>query len=241
MVVDASSSGIGWLHVWHDADNKLRFAVIPPDQVYNGFANDIADVQQVILVLTNYGGTDLDEFMDELRKHHAIKMDTTMPGDQSGVDKLTIDIPVEARKNVLDLTFDNIFTYGQAVNPNKLQLGNNTGVALKMMYANLELKANTVESWFRKGVAELIRIILNDLNVADYENVPINQTWTRASIRNDVEQTDMINKLSEVTSKETVAKNNPLVDDWQEELDNLQHDKDEEAKQPDPFAQPNTA
>ena len=205
------------------------------DQVYNGFANDVADVQQVILVLTNYGGVNLDKFMKDLREKHAVKMDSAMPEDKSGLSTLTIDIPVEARKTVLELTFDDIFTFGQGVNPNKLDLGNgnSSGVALKMMYANLELKGHTVEAWFRNGVAELVRIILNELGAS--QDLTITQTWKRASIQNDVEKADEVSKLADYTSKTTIAKTNPLVEDWKDELKQLEQEADDEAKRPDVF------
>ncbi len=352
LVVDASLAGVAWLHVWHDADNELKYAVIPPDQVtpiysddadpvllavrrtynqldpdtgkqysvheywtdkdvtafkserntysdlqaidnrftiydassgddigtssvyqhnmgvvpfipfknnkfetpdldkykglidvydkvYNGFVNDVDDVQQVILVLTNYGGANLDQFKHDLKNAKAIKLNSIGPGDKSGVDKLTIDIPVEARNSLLEQTFEKIFVFGQGVNPTKLEAGNNTGVAIKMMYSNLELKVSTVQTWFENGLAELVRIIMRDLKVTDADKRSINQTWTRASIRNDVEQADIVSKLSDVTSRENTAKGNPLVNNWQEELELQDDDAEEKAQQPDPFANPN--
>ncbi|WP_127849710.1 phage portal protein [Lacticaseibacillus hulanensis] len=211
------------------------------DQVYNGFANDLADVQQVILVLTNYGGQELHEFMDQLQKDKAIKIDSIDPQDKSGVSTLTIDIPVEARQKLLDLTFDNIFVYGEGVNPKQLSTGTSlSGVAIKLLYGQLELKASTTEVWFRQAIARLVRMIMRWAKVPDADNRKIAQTWTRSLISNDTEQADIVAKLAEYTSKESVAKNNPLVEDWQAELKRQKKEADEAAKtkaeHPDPFA-----
>lgn len=211
------------------------------DQVYNGFANDLADVQQVVLVLTNYGGVDLKEFWDNLRKDKAIKLDSVTPDDKSGVNTLTIDIPVEARKTLLEITEDGIWEHGQGVNPKQLTTGSNlTGVAIKLLYGQLELSTSMVETWFRKAVSELVRFILRDQNVKDADTLAIKQTWTRSLISNDTERADMIAKLADHTSREAIAKNNPFVDDWQEELqnqdDDADHEADQKAKHPDPFA-----
>jgi SPP1 family phage portal protein len=187
------------------------------DKVYNGFINDIVDVQQVILVLTNYGGQDLDEMWDELKRKKAIKVDNFSGQDRSGVDKLTIDIPVEARNSLLEQTLDLIFLHGQGVNPTKLELGNNSGVALKMLYSLLELKSAAMEAQFRPAVADFVGLLLADM--IDKNNLEITQTWRRNSINNNVESADLIAKLADVTSKQNIAKNNPLVEDWQEELE----------------------
>ncbi|MCT1195268.1 phage portal protein [Lactococcus lactis] len=197
--------------------DKYKGLIDVYDKVYNGFVNDIEDVQQVILVLTNYGGADLREFMSDLRQSKAIKIDSDSGGDKSGVDKLTIDIPVEARNSLLEKTLDAIFLQGQGVNPTKLELGNNSGVALKMLYGLLELKASALESEYRVAFNQLIHYILQAHN-KDKDDLEITQTWERASVQNWQEKADMVAKLSDVTSKQNIAKNNPLVEDWEKEL-----------------------
>lgn len=37
------------------------------DLVYNGFMNDLEDIEQIILVLKGYEGTELDEFWDMIK------------------------------------------------------------------------------------------------------------------------------------------------------------------------------
>lgn len=210
----------------HTSDlDKYKGLIDVYDKVYNGFVNDVEDVQEVILVLTNYGGTDLNQFMEELNKYKAIKRDSYGDGDKSGVDTLTIDIPVEARNILLDKTLDSIFVQGQGVNPTKLEkLGNNSGVALKMLYGLLELKASALESEYRVGFNRLIHFILQSKG-KDKDDLDIIQTWERSSIQNEQEKADMVAKLGDVTSKQNIAKNNPLVEDWKEELE-LQEEQD---------------
>lgn len=211
--------------------DKYKGLIDVYDKVYNGFVNDVEDVQEVILVLTNYGGTDLNEFMDELNRYKAIKTESYGDSDKSGVSTLTIDIPVEARNILLEKTLDAIFLQGQGVNPTKLELGNNSGVALKMLYGLLELKSSALESEYRVGFNRLLHFILQAKG-KDNKDLEIIQTWERSSIQNQQEKADIVSKLADVTSKQNIAKNNPLVDDWEEELD-LQEEQDpyeEEAK-----------
>lgn len=198
---------------------KYKGLIDAYDLIYNGFLNDVQDVQQVILILTNYGGADLQDFMKDLRRHKAIKIEQDEPGDKSGVDTLSIDIPVEARNSLLDRTMDSIYFQGQGVNPAKLELGTNlSGVAMKLLYGPLELKAGNLETEFRASINTLIRFILRYLNVANADTMAINQKWTRAAVQNQAEQADVAAKVASFTSAENLAKANPVVDDWAEEL-----------------------
>lgn len=190
------------------------------DRVYSGFVNDVDDVQQVILILTNYGDAgNAQEFKQKLKKDQVINLEKYGDGDQSGLDKLTIDIPVQARDDLLDRTREAIFLHGQGVDPSKVEIGTNkTGVALKMIYTLLELKAAALESEFRPGLGNLIRAVLRYLNDGQADTRSISRRWTRAAVKDDTEQADIVAKLASVTSDEAIAKSNPLVEDWQEEL-----------------------
>lgn len=194
------------------------------DNVYNGFVNDVDDVQEVILVLTNYGGEPLDEFRKSLKEDKAIKIDSVGTGDKSGVETLTIDIPTEARNSLLSITKSDIFIHGQGIDPTNFEANNATGVAIKMLYSHLELKASMTESYFRDSLNQLVRAILNWLHAPDADGRKINQTWTRTAIQNDVEQAQIVAQVAQYTSDEAVAKGNPLVSDWQQELEDKADD-----------------
>lgn len=212
--------------------NMYKGLVDTYDKIYNGFANDLEDVQQVILVLKNYGGEKLKEFMHKLKENKAIGTTSTgMPGSEGGVDKLTIDIPTEARTKMLEITRELIFMEGQGVDPNKEIGTNNSGEALKHMYSLLELKASMQETEFRTGLGALVRAILQFKGLENTGR--ITQTWHRTKINNESEIADIINKLSSVTSQENITRNNPLVEDPEKELLYLgkdDFDLDQEAK-----------
>lgn len=146
---------------------------------------------------------------------------------------MAIDIPVEARSKILEITREAIFVLGQGVDPQKNIGTNNSGVALKQMYALLELKASALETEFRAGFNELLRFILNQLGAP--KDTIITQTWTRTLISNDAEMADIISKLASVTSRENIAKSNPIVEDPEEELENLAREKQEDYQMADGY------
>ena len=196
------------------------------DKIYAGFVNDLDDVQEIIFVLTNYGGQKKQEFLDDLRNYKMVKVDDFGDGTKSGVDTLAIDIPTDARDKLLEITRESIFVNGQGVDPQKNIGQNNSGAALDHMYSLLELKTSAMETEFHQGFAKLVRFILNYSNAnADIE---ITQTWKRNVINNEYETAQTVSLLANVTSKETIAKANPLVANWEDELEAQRLEEEED-------------
>lgn len=205
-----------------DLDN-IKKLIDVYDKVYSGFINDLDDIQELIFVLSGYGGTGLNEFLQDLKKYKTIKVD----GEEGspGVSTLSIEIPIEARKTVLDVTRKAIFEQGQGFDPQPENFGNQSGEALKFMYSLLEMKVGLMQTEFMLGFAELIRVICEYNNI---ECKTIIQTWTRTGIKNDTEQAQICKDSVGIVSKRTILKNHPLVEDVEAELKYLEEEEEEE-------------
>ena len=198
------------------------------DKTFSGFADDLEDIQEIIFILTNYGGANLQEFLKDLKYYKAIQVDSSGDGDKSGVSTLNIDIPVEARKTLLEITRKAIFDMGQGVDPQQQGLDSTSGEAMKFLYALLEIKAGLMETEFRIGFGELVRAIAQ----AHGQTVKfITQTWTRTSIRNDAELASMCSKSVGIISNKTILKNHPFVENAEQEEAQIQKEKEEAAAQ----------
>lgn len=188
------------------------------DLVVSGFANDLADIQEVIFVLRNYGGEDLNTFLSELKRYKAIKVEGDAMGD-GGVETMQIEIPVEARIKFLELLKKQIFISGQGVNPDPQNFGNTSGVALKYLYSLLEIKAGLLETEFRAGFSQFLRILLGYLGLP--EDTPIEQIYYRNSIENDMEIAEIAEKSQGIISRRTILRNHPWVEDAAQEAEAL--------------------
>lgn len=200
------------------------------DKTYSGFVDDLEDIQEVIFVLNNYGGQDLNEFLSDLKYYKAIKTESDDSTDKSGISTLTIEIPVEARDKLLELTRKAIFDMGQGIDPQQQGFDRTSGEAMKFLYSLLELKAGLLETEFRLGFGELIRAICRYNN---FEPKQIVQTWTRTSIRNDSELVDMCSKSVGVISNKTILKNHPFVENAEDEEKQLEEEQKQKNTQED--------
>lgn len=203
---------------------KVKKFIDVYDKVFSGFVNDLEDIQEVIFVLTNYGGTDLKDFLQNVKKHKVVDMQSDGADEKTGLETIKIDIPVEAREKVLTICEKQIYKQGQGVEPNPESFGNSSGVALEYLYSLLELKAGLTETEFRLGFGKLVRLLCKFNNI---QVDTIIQTWTRNKIRNDSETADMAIKSKGIISDETIVKNHPWVDNPEDEIKSLKKQKQE--------------
>lgn len=210
--------------------DKIKNLIDSYDKTYSGFVDDLEDIQQVVFVLTNYGGADLKQFLSDLKYYKTIQVESAGSEDKSGVSTLTIDIPVEARDKLLDITRKAIFDMGQGIDPQQQGFDNTSGEAMKFLYSLLELKAGLMETEFRAGFGELVRAIGRYYGK---EPEQIVQTWTRTSIRNNAELVDMCQKSVGVISTKTILKNHPFVENAEDEEKELAAEKEQTAKETD--------
>ena len=204
------------------------------DKVFSGFLNDLEDIQEVIFILTNYGGEDLKTFVNELKQYKAIKVEADGAGGGGGVEALTISIPIEAREKFLEITRKAIFEQGMGVDPDPQKFGNTSGEALKYLYSLLELKSGLMETEFKLGFGQLVRAICRHLGA---ECEQITQTWTRTAIRSESELADISTKSVGVISHKTILKNHPWVENAEEEEKQIKKEEEENAQKVDLYQQ----
>ena len=172
----------------------------------------------------------MEEFLIDLKYYKAIKLDYDGDGDHSGVETLSIEIPVEAREKMLLLARKCIFEQGQGVDPDPQNFGNSSGVALKYLYSLLELKAGLQETEFKSGFGRFIRCVCRLLRVSIKDDQII-QTWTRTSVTSDLELAQIAQASAGIISKKTIVKNHPWVENPEEEEAALEEEKQKEQEE----------
>lgn len=195
------------------------------DKVMSGFANDLEDIQQIIYILENYGGTNLKEFLGDLKRYKAVKTNSGLQGSSGGVKTLQIEIPVEARKVILEILKKQIYESGQGLQQDIESFGNASGVALKFFYRKLELKSGLTETEFRKGFNKLVRAILNYLDKD--ESLKIQQTYTRNMISNDLENAQIAQASAGIIPQKYILRNHPWIDDPEEAEEEMKKEENE--------------
>lgn len=244
---------------------KYKGLVDAYDKVVSGFINDLDDIQEIVLVLKDLTGesedslwvpvrdaegnekldADGDPLLEEVKKPvnllQQIKAQKYLTVDGTGgVDKLSLEIPTEARDVALTMLQKQIYVAGMGVDPNPERTGQATGAYVDHMYHLLELKAGLMETEFRSSLNRLVRAILRYLGRDTKQKII--QSWTRNKPK-DANET--VNRLastpSEVMSNYTKRRLHPDIDDpdledtlvQQEEAQRMQNLLDQFADEPE--------
>lgn len=198
------------------------------DAVTSGFLNDIHDIQTAIWILKGYEGTDLSEFMRNLITFKAIKLEAD---EHAGAEPERLEIPVEARKTMLELLDNKIYSIGQGVDLNKL-VDNTSGVALKILFTGLDMKANTLIRKLKKAFEDLAWFVceyMNRVNKLGYDYKDFGFVINKSTIYNTKELCENIVLMASFMSKQTAVANNPFVEDAKAEIEQMEKEEKAEA------------
>jgi len=196
------------------------------DKVNSDVANDLEEIQQAVTVLKGYEGTDLSEFMRNLRYYKVIK--TSEDGD---VDSLENEIPINSIDSFLDRLEENIITFGQGVNPKTDKFGQSpSGIALKFLYHLLDLKANITARKFRKSLQEFFWFVTEFYDIKgekqnDWEVSNIEVTFNKSMLINDKEMSEIAQQSKGIIPDENILAHHPWIEDPQKAKEKMEEER----------------
>jgi SPP1 family phage portal protein len=194
-------------------------------------ADLLADLPQFIYKLINYGGVDLKEFLDDLNRYRAVKLDT-----EGDLDKLQATPETDATEKELDRDRKSIYEFGRGVDTTDDNLGNASGVALRYRYSDLDMDCNILESEFQASIEHLLWFVNEYFaitNQGDFRNESVNFIFNRDIIINESEViTDCSNSVGILDDK-TIRENHPWYNEEVEQR--LEEQKKKEQKEIDQY------
>jgi len=199
----------------HDSDLKNIIDFIDIYDITNSdFANNIDDMQDAYYIIKNFQGQDLEEFLSQLKKDKVVQV-----GEDGDVDSKQMVIPTEARTKFLDMTHKNIFEFSMSVDTKNASGGSLTNVAIKSMYADLDLKTDQFEMQVKKHLNKLLWII--------DPNLEPDWTFERSLIINEAELLKANVGQKGSISEKTRLDNHAWVQDTEEEMELMEKEQEE--------------
>jgi SPP1 family phage portal protein len=244
-VMSSNSWGkVPFVILWNNEDelndlHPIKALIDTYDKVKSGFINDIEEFNKLLFVLKGFEGlkgedvpgqTKLQLFIENFIQEGAIVV-----GEEGKVDTIKGEIPIEARKTFLELTREEIFFFGEGVDVTQKSLGGDpSGVALKFMYSNLDMKANRLILKLKSALDEFVWFIVEWVNQTQGQKLDsslIDFVITKSQIFNEKEKVDMLNSAKENISEQTYLENLPFVTDVKKEMELLKAERaDQELK-----------
>jgi SPP1 family phage portal protein len=206
------------------------------DKVKSGWVNDLDDFSEMIYVLKGFTGlsseatagySQLALFLQNLKQNKAVGVEA-----DGAVTTLRSEIPVEAKEKFLGITRQEIFYFGEGVDvgDEKTVGAAPSGVALKFLYASLDMKANRMIRKLKTALKSFVWFVTAYINIREnkeYDSEQIIFTINKSMIFNEREKIDGINASKGVLSRRTMLENHPYVEDVEEELARIEAEKGE--------------
>lgn len=167
----------------------------------------LADIPKFIYKLINYGGEDLAEFISDLNKYMAVKLD-----ENGDLDKLQAEIQTEAVEKEIKRNRDSIYEFGRGVDTTDKELGNASGVALRYRYSDLDLDGNIIEAEFQSSIEHMLWFINHAFLLTgkgDFTEERVNFIFNRDIIINESEVIKDCQSSTGILDEQTIRENHP--------------------------------
>lgn len=190
-------------------------------------SSNLSDTSGAILVLKNYDGADLGEFRQNLSRFRAVKV-----SDNGGLE--IRETPVHTAEVALHLSQDrkDLYEVGRGVDTQSEKLGQSSGVAMKFLYADLDLDCSGIETQFAAGFTRLIRLaaqLFKLMGRGDFTGKTAEIVVNRDMIINEGDAIDGCVKSAGLLSRRTILENHPWITDAGQEEARIQaEDREEE-------------
>lgn len=186
-------SSLGYIPFWRMDNNKKQFSGLKPikgliddyDLHACSLSNNLKDFDTPIFAVKGFEGDDLSELQQNLKTIKTIGI-----GEGGDVEIRTVEIPYQARKEMLIIDKEGIFMFGMGFDPTQVGDGNITNIVILSRYALLELKANKLQDRLECLLDQLIEVVLaeiNEENGTDYHLSDIEYKFTRSMMTNESE------------------------------------------------------
>ena len=172
-------------------------------------SDNILDQPNSLMVLTNYDGQNLGEFRQNLSRYKAVKV-----SDGGGIDIKSANINTENINQHLALTRRDIYELGRGVDTQSDKVGKATGVALKFLYADLDLDCGGIETEFQSSFTYLLYFINTYISMTSgksFKDEWVEFIFNRHMIINESEAIIDCKNSVGLIDEDTIKANHPWV------------------------------
>jgi SPP1 family phage portal protein len=190
--------------------------------ITSDMANNVNDIPNNLMIVKGYQSPDAE---GQITVKKAIKEANIIHLDSDGdVSNLKMDMDSQLPEKTLERLQKDIYRFGKSVDNQSSAIGNQSGVALKFLYAGLDLDCSILSQNFKTAISELLYFYnqhLLNTNQGDFTQEKINIEFNQNMVINQTDLIDNIVKSVGLISNETLLQEHPFVVDVSAELELL--------------------
>ena len=200
------------------------------DELCSRTGDSIYEAPDGVNVVKNYQA-EAGTFQKNLTTYNTVFLDTD--GDY---DRKDINLNIEAFKSFIEQLRKDIYEGGSCVDTQSEKFGTqDSGVALKQLYADLDLDCSNIETEFKSSLEYFMFFYNNWLEMTtgkDYTDKEVEYIFNKTMTVNEKELIENCKNSIGIISKYTIRSRHPYVNDIEDEEEKIEtEEKEEERKQ----------
>lgn len=180
----------------------LRGSIDCYDFIKSGFANQIDDTSGIYWILHNTGAMDDKDLAQFIQRMKSVKANVVDSSDGTAAEAHTLDVPVEARKTMLDILRRDLYEDAQMLDVSALSAAEKTATEISAAYQPQDNKCADFEYF-------LIDFIRQICTVAGIDAPEPAFAWNK--VINQAEITSMVLSAAEYLDDETTLRHLPWI------------------------------
>lgn len=207
---------------------RIKELIDDYDKKTSSVSDTIEDIPNSTMVVKGYSGDTKEEFIRNKNVYRTIFV-------EEGGDANAVDTPLNVTEIDIHLQRlrEDIYEFGQGVNTADKDIRDTSGVALRFMYADLDMDCNEWGSELEFSIMSIIWFIQQDLlnkGKGDYTKAQYSVLFSTDVIINETETITNCFTSKGVISDQTIAANHPWTRDVEKEMKGMFMDDEQELK-----------
>jgi len=230
VIVDSKGvqwSTIPWIPFSAYADETslirpLKGMIDAYDHTVSTDSDILDDMPKAIHVLKGYSAEDAEQIVSRVQEQRTILLSS-----DGAYESVSPEVDLSQSAIHLDRLNDNIYSASNTVDSANIDLGNTSGIAIKLRYQDAINDANELVTQYNQSLEMLFSFILTDINVKYKNAFDKEQIEFIFNMDLAIDETEIVDVLDKSTylSNETRIANHPYVADVQKELEKIANEK----------------
>lgn len=183
-----------------------------------------------ILIIKNYGGTDLGEFRQNLMAYRTVKVET-VDGKDGGLDSLKVEVNTDNYKTILQELRKALIKNCKGYDVEELKTnGSPNEMTIKAIFSEIDIDANEIETEYQAAFEQLLWFVnthFKNTGVGDFMENDLDVIFNRDLMINESQIITDCQASTGVISHKTIVANHPWVTDPEEEWAQIQEEQNE--------------
>lgn len=198
------------------------------DELCSRTGDSIYEAPDGVNVVKNYQ-TEAGTFQKNLATYNTVFLD-----DDGEYDRKNIELNIEAFKSFIEQLRKDIYEGGSGVDTQSEKFGTQeSGVALKQLYADLDLDCSNIETEFKSSLEYFMFFYNNWVEMTtgkDYTDKEVEYVFNKTMTVNEKELIENCVNSMGIISKYTIRSRHPYVNDVEDEEEKIETEEKEEAE-----------